>query len=53
MLLPISTVYLPAEVQYDHVTGNRFSHGTRLLRWRRVKALKSCLSDQVKPAHDA
>ena len=25
---------LVAEVQYDHVTGDRFRHGTRFLRWR-------------------
>jgi hypothetical protein len=49
MLLPVSAVYLPTEVQYDYVTGNRFSHDTCCLRWRRVKAPKFCLPDQVKP----
>ncbi len=40
---------LVVEVQYDHFTGNRFRHGTRLLRWRPDKSPKSCLMDQVKP----
>src|SRR5690606_28738859 len=25
---------LVVEVRYDHVTGDRFRHGTKLLRWR-------------------
>lgn len=29
---------LVVEVRYDHVTGGRFRHGTRLLRWRPDKA---------------
>ena len=29
---------LVVEVSYDHVTGNRIRHGTRLLRWREDKA---------------
>jgi len=40
---------LVVEVQYDHFTGNRFRHGTRLLRWRPDKSPKSCSMDQVKP----
>jgi ATP-dependent DNA ligase len=49
MLLPISAAYLPAEVQYDQITGNRFSHATCFLGWRRDQAPKSCLLDRVKP----
>jgi ATP-dependent DNA ligase len=36
------------EVCYDHFTGDRFRHGTRLLRWRPDKAPKQCTLDQVK-----
>jgi ATP-dependent DNA ligase len=39
---------LVVEVQYDHFSGHRFRHGTRLLRWRPEKAPGSCLMDQVK-----
>jgi ATP-dependent DNA ligase len=38
---------LVAEVQYDHVTGNRFRHGTRFLRWRADKAPRQCTFDQL------
>ena len=38
---------LIAEVQYDHVTGRRFRHGTRFLRWRPDKAAKQCTFDQL------
>jgi ATP-dependent DNA ligase len=38
---------LVVEVQYDHVTGNRFRHGTRLLRWRPDKAPRQCTFDQL------
>ena len=38
---------LVAEVQYDHVTGNRFRHGTRFLRWRPDKAPHQCTFDQL------
>lgn len=38
---------LVAEVQYDHVTGARFRHGTRFLRWRPDKAPKQCTMDQL------
>ncbi len=37
---------LVAEVRYDHVTGGRFRHGTRFLRWRPDKPVKSCTFDQ-------
>jgi ATP-dependent DNA ligase len=39
---------LVVEVCYDHFTGGRFRHGTRLLRWRPDKAPKQCTMDQVK-----
>jgi ATP-dependent DNA ligase len=38
---------LVAEVQYDHVTGDRFRHGTRFLRWRPDKAPKQCSFEQL------
>jgi ATP-dependent DNA ligase len=39
---------LVVEVCYDHFTGERFRHGTRLLRWRSDKTPKQCTIDQVK-----
>jgi ATP-dependent DNA ligase len=39
---------LVVEVCYDHFTGDRFRHGTRILRWRPDKAPKQCTLDQVK-----
>ena len=39
---------LVVEVAYDHFTGGRFRHGTRLLRWRPDKAPKQCTMDQVR-----
>ena len=36
------------EVAYDHFTGDRFRHGTKILRWRKDKAPKQCTMDQVK-----
>ena len=39
---------LVVEVCYDHFTGDRFRHGTRLLRWRPDKAPRQCTIDQVK-----
>lgn len=38
---------LVVEVQYDHVTGRRFRHGTGLLRWRPDKAPRDCSFDQL------
>ncbi|MET0985644.1 MAG: ATP-dependent DNA ligase [Steroidobacteraceae bacterium] len=38
---------LVAEVCYDHVSGNRFRHGTRLLRWRPDKAPRQCTFEQL------
>jgi ATP-dependent DNA ligase len=39
---------LVVEVQFDHFTGGRFRHGTKFLRWRPEKAVRSCTMDQVK-----
>ena len=39
---------LVVEVCYDHFTGDRFRHGTRMLRWRPDKAPRQCTLDQVK-----
>ena len=35
------------EVTYDHFSGDRFRHGTRLIRWRPDKSPKQCTMDQV------
>jgi ATP-dependent DNA ligase len=35
------------EVAYDHFTGGRFRHGTKILRWRKDKSPKQCTMDQV------
>ena len=35
------------EVAYDHFTGGRFRHGTKLLRWRFDKKPRQCTMDQV------
>ncbi len=40
---------LVVEVSYDHFTGGRFRHGTRLLRWRPDKKPAQCRMDQVAP----
>lgn len=40
---------LVVEVSYDHFTGGRFRHGTKLLRWRPDKAPGQCTLDQVTP----
>ena len=38
---------LVVEVTYDHFSGDRFRHGTRLMRWRPDKPPKQCTMDQV------
>ncbi|PBC07679.1 ATP-dependent DNA ligase [Mesorhizobium sp. WSM3859] len=38
---------LVVEVRFDHVTGERFRHGTRLLRWRPDKAPQQCTFEQI------
>ena len=35
------------EVTYDHFTGDRFRHGTRIVRWRKDKEPRQCTMDQV------
>ncbi|MGB6535899.1 MAG: ATP-dependent DNA ligase [Xanthobacteraceae bacterium] len=39
---------LVVEVCYDHFSGGRFRHGTRILRWRPDKAPRQCTMEQVK-----
>jgi ATP-dependent DNA ligase len=39
---------LVVEVSYDHFTGGRFRHGTKLLRWRPDKKPSECLMHQIK-----
>jgi ATP-dependent DNA ligase len=38
---------LVVEVRYDHVTGDRFRHGTKLLRWRPDKGPRQCTFEQL------
>jgi ATP-dependent DNA ligase len=38
---------LVVEVQFDHVTGDRFRHGTKLRRWRPDKAPSQCTFGQL------
>lgn len=40
---------LVVEVRFDQVTGARFRHGTRLLRWRPDKRPAQCTMDQIEP----
>nr|MBA2432960.1 ATP-dependent DNA ligase [Chthoniobacterales bacterium] len=35
------------EVTYDHFTGGRFRHGTKIIRWRKDKAPRQCSMEQV------
>jgi ATP-dependent DNA ligase len=39
---------LVVEVCYDHFSGHRFRHGTKLMRWRPDKSPGQCTLDQVK-----
>jgi len=39
---------LVVEVRFDHVTNNRFRHGTKLLRWRPDKVPRQCTFDQLR-----
>jgi ATP-dependent DNA ligase len=39
--------HLVVEVRYDHVTGQRFRHGTSFLRWRPDKDPAQCTFDQL------
>jgi ATP-dependent DNA ligase len=38
---------LVVEVRFDHVTGQRFRHGTKLMRWRPDKRPDQCTYDQI------
>jgi ATP-dependent DNA ligase len=40
---------LVVEVRFDQVTGDRFRHGTKLLRWRPDKAPAQCTFEQLSP----
>jgi ATP-dependent DNA ligase len=44
--MPLRPV-LVAEVQYDHISGGRFRHGTKFLRWRPDKAPRQCTFEQL------
>ncbi|MFI4950625.1 MAG: ATP-dependent DNA ligase, partial [Caulobacterales bacterium] len=39
---------LVVEVRYDHVTGDRFRHGAKLLRFRPDKAPRQCMLAQLR-----
>jgi ATP-dependent DNA ligase len=39
---------LVVEVRFDHVTAQRFRHGTKLVRWRPDKAPRQCTFTQIK-----
>ena len=43
---------LVVEVRYDKVQGNRFRHGTKLLRFRDDKDPKDCTWRELRPARD-
>ncbi len=38
---------LVVEVRFDHVSGDRFRHGTKLMRWRPDKAPEQCTFEQI------
>jgi ATP-dependent DNA ligase len=38
---------LVVEVTFDHASGGRIRHGTKILRWREDKAPRECLLDQM------
>jgi len=39
---------LIVEVEYDHVSNDRFRHGTRFVRWRPDKAPRQCTTEQLR-----
>jgi ATP-dependent DNA ligase len=43
---------LVVEVRYDKVQGNRFRHGTKLLRWREDKAPHDCTWRELRPPRE-
>ena len=44
---------LVVEVRYDHVSDDRFRHGTKLMRWRPDKAPRQCTFEQIQPKRAA
>ena len=38
---------LVVEVEFDHVSGGRFRHGTRFVRWRPDKSPEQCTIEQI------
>jgi ATP-dependent DNA ligase len=44
---------LVVEVRYDKVQGDRFRHGTKLIRWRPDKDAKDCTWRELRPAKAA
>jgi ATP-dependent DNA ligase len=44
---------LVVEVRYDKVQGDRFRHGTKLLRWRDDKDPRSCTWQELRPVREA
>jgi ATP-dependent DNA ligase len=44
---------LVVEVSYDQVTGDRFRHGTKLIRFRPDKAPRQCTFEQIEARGDA
>jgi ATP-dependent DNA ligase len=40
---------LVVEVRFDQVTGDRFRHGTKLVRWRADKNPRQCSLEQLAP----
>ena len=43
---------LVVEVRYDKVQGNRFRHGTKLIRWRDDKRPADCTWHELRPPRD-
>jgi ATP-dependent DNA ligase len=43
---------LVVEVRYDKVQGNRFRHGTKLIRWREDKEPRDCTWRELRPPRD-
>ncbi len=39
---------LVVEITFDHTSGGRIRHGTKILRWREDKAPRECLLEQMK-----
>lgn len=44
---------LVVEITYDHFTGGRFRHGTKLVRWRPDKAPRQCTFEQIDQSGEA